>query len=308
MIKKVFLFVCCAGLLFLPVRAQELPLRLTQAMQQKRVNNYFEGASAFANDMLTAPGRFLELLPMYEQDSSALVREFTCELYALLYDQTANKQIQQVAMTRLGAALSDSIQDVRSTAAAALSEIPAGKFTDDVNYLIVKSFSVYGPLDGKQILLAGYLHLTELIGTLQQLTEDSTQDNRIRWNSCLVLARMGDELSLDFLLAIIQKRGINDRVVYNDFPSLIYTRQRKAFDYLIKELFSDEQKCHSPNPNSTREMVCGYRIMEMLAPVIKDFPLDITASGAINTKNYDSALGKARKWLKQHAEDYEIIM
>jgi hypothetical protein len=308
MAKKTFILICCSGLLSLSAWAQDLPQRLAQAMEQKRANNYFEGTRAFADDMVAAPDRLLELLPLYAQDSAALVREFTCELYALLHEKTADHQIKEVAIAYLGTALSDSVQNIRAISAAALREIPTGEFSDKIKQLIVESFSAYGLLDEEQVLLAGYLHLTELTGILQQFKNDPAQDNGVRWNCYLALARMGDEPSLNFILATLQKRGVNDRVVYNDFPGLIYTRQRKAFDYLIKELFSDEQKCHSPNPNIAREMVCGYRIMEMLAPVIKDFPLSVTAAGTINAKNYDNALEKARKWLKQHETDYEILM
>jgi hypothetical protein len=307
MVKKIFILICCFGL-SVPTWAQDLPQRLAQAMEQKRTNNYFAGTRAFADDMVAVPNRLMELLPLYEQDSIAPVREFTCELYAFLHKNTADNQIKQAAMVHLGTALSDSVQDVRAAAAAALNEISAGEFSDEIKQLIVRSLSAYGPLDEEQVLLAGYLHLTELTGILQQLKNNPTLDNGVRWRCYLALARIGDEPSLNFILAAIQKRGVNDRVVYNDFPDLIYTQQRKAFDYLIKELFSDEQKCHSPNPNIACEMVCGYRIMEILAPVIKDFPLSVTATGAINAKNYDNALEKARKWLKQHETDYEIIM
>ncbi|MDR3133415.1 MAG: hypothetical protein LBU42_05265 [Prevotellaceae bacterium] len=277
-------------------------------MEQKRANNYFEGTRTFADDMAATPNTLMELLSLYGQDSSALVREFTCELYAFLHEKTTDNQIKQAVIAHLGTALSDSIQDVRATAAAALNEIPAGEFSDKAKRLIIESFSAYGPLDDEQVLLAGYLHLTELTDILQQVKNDPGQDNGVRWRCYLALARMDDEPSLDFILAAVRKRGVNDRVVYNDFPGLVYTRQRKAFDYLIKELFSDEQKCHSPNPSIEREMVCGYRIMEMLAPVIKDFPLNVTAAGTVNTKNYDKALEKARKWLKQHETDYEILI
>jgi hypothetical protein len=308
MVKKIFILICCSGLLSLPAWAQDLSQRLAQAMEQKRANNYFEGTRAFADDMLAAPNKLMELLPIYGQDSSALVREFTCDLYAFLYEKTVDNEIKQAVIACLGTALSDSIQDVRAAAAAVLNEIPAGEFPDKAKQLIIESFSAYGPLDEEQVLLAGYLRLTELTDILQQVKNDPGQDNGVRWRCYLALARMGDESSLDFVLAAVRKRGVNDRVVYNDFPDLVYTRQRKAFDFLVKELFSDEQKCHSPNPSIDREMVCGYRIMEMLAPVIKDFPLSVTAAGTINTRNYENALEKARKWLKQHETNYEILM
>ena len=53
-------------------------------------------------------------------------------------------------------------------------------------------------------------------------------------------------------------------------------------------------------------MPCGYRIMEYLAPVIKDFPLKTDASGDVITKDYEHALMQVREWLKNKGEHYVI--
>jgi hypothetical protein len=47
-------------------------------------------------------------------------------------------------------------------------------------------------------------------------------------------------------------------------------------------------------------MICGYRMMEFLAPIIIDFPYGVTASGDLNTGDYESALLITRDWLKNN--------
>lgn len=306
MIKKLCSTALLLNVLSFPMQAQDLSQRLSQAMQQKQLGAYFNGVTPFMNDMAASPGEFVALLQAYGQDSLASVRDFTCELYAAIYEKTDSYPVKQTAVERLCAALSDSVRRVRSTAASALEGIPKDVFTGNAQQLIAASFSACGELDEEQVLLVGYLGRQELADTLQQLKNDPAQENRVRWCCYLALARMGDGEALDFVLAATQRQGVNDRTVYNYFPDLVYTRQRKAFNYLIRELHSSDKNCHSPNPNVDREMVCGYRIMEMLAPAVKDFPLKTRFSGSIDAKNYDKALDTVRKWFKQHETDYVI--
>jgi hypothetical protein len=79
-----------------------------------------------------------------------------------------------------------------------------------------------------------------------------------------------------------------------------------AYDYLITVLNDDTKNCMSPNPNSGAQIVCGYRVMEFLAPVIANFPLK-TYEGInqIKTDNYQAALETARAWFKENP-DYKI--
>jgi hypothetical protein len=304
---KVFFSIILLNTLSFSLQAQDLSQRLSQAMEQKRLNAYFNDTTPFMEDAITSPDELVELLQYYEKDSVVSVRNFTYELYAAIHARTTNGNVKQLIVERLCAALSDSIQRIRSTAAIALEDFPKDAFTETAKRLLIESFTVEGEPDEEQVLLAGYLGYQELADTLQKLKNNPEQGNRVRWCCYLALARMGDKAALDFILAATQRKGINDRVVYNYFPDLIYTRQREAFDYLIRELYSTDKNCHSPNPNVDREMVCGYRIMEMLAPVVQDFPLKRTTAGTIDTKNYDKALDTVRKWFEKNEIDYVIL-
>ena len=134
------------------------------------------------------------------------------------------------------------------------------------------------------------------------------QTDKVKWAAHLALARMGDNTEIAYCIRVVQSKQMNNAIVYNLVPSLIYTRQKAVFDYLITILNSDEKNCNSSNPDNDSRIVCGYRVMEFLAPVIKDFPLQtIPGINQIKTNNYDAALETARKWFKEKGEKYEIL-
>ncbi len=162
-------------------------------------------------------------------------------------------------------------------------------------------------LNEDQILACGYLQLKETMDTLRSFTNNRTAPRDIRIASYKALARMGDENALAFLLSQIERTGMNDDAVAILLPDLVYTQQRQAFDVIIAGLYDDTPRCTSSNPDNEVPILCGYRIMEMLAPLIKDFPLDAEASGDIKTKSYEKALKTLRKWFEKHKTDYVIL-
>ena len=158
-----------------------------------------------------------------------------------------------------------------------------------------------------QVLTAGYLQLRETMSTLQNIGNERTTPRTIRWAAYKALARMGDETALAFLISQVERNGMNDDVVAILVPDLIYTQQRQAFDVLIEALYDDTPLCLSSNPDNEVAILCGYRIMEMLAPVIKDFPLELEASGDIKTDSYERSLQELRRWFEQRRTTYEIL-
>jgi len=157
------------------------------------------------------------------------------------------------------------------------------------------------------ILSAGYLQLTETKRALRRIGNDRNASTNIRVAAHKALARMGDRRALNFLISNVEQAGMNDNVVAVLFPDLIYTQQRRAFDVIIDALFDDVPRCRSSNPNLNVAILCGFRIMEMLAPLIKDFPLEVHASGDIKTDCYREALEITRQWFREHRTSYVIL-
>jgi hypothetical protein len=98
---------------------------------------------------------------------------------------------------------------------------------------------------------------------------------------------------------------VNDEVVYQIYPDLVYTRQKEIVALLIGQLNSDVKNCESADAERPANIPCAYRVMEMLAPAIEGYPVKLDASGDIDAKDYTEALQKVRTWFKEHP-DYKI--
>ena len=123
-----------------------------------------------------------------------------------------------------------------------------------------------------------------------------------QWAAHLALARMGESTSMHFCLGQIKTEPVNDNVVYYLFPDLLYTRQEAAIQFMLDEILTDEKKCFSSNPDSEAKIICAYRIMELIAPVISNFPLQVTGYGELEIDDYDLALKTVRDWINSKPE------
>jgi hypothetical protein len=117
---------------------------------------------------------------------------------------------------------------------------------------------------------------------------------------------MDDAPALKDLMQRVSKLPVNDDVVYKLFPDLIYTRQKESIDYMIEALNSDVKTCFTADAEKEVEILCGYRIMEQLAPVIADYPFNLDESGDLQTDDYPSALLTVRNWFRTH-KNYTIL-
>ena len=137
---------------------------------------------------------------------------------------------------------------------------------------------------------------------------DKESDVETRWAMHLAMARLGEQRDIDFVVrraASIPYEYVEDlmRLI---IPELIYTRQKQAIDVCVKILQDDGCKCASGNPNVDAKILCGYRIMELLAHVVKGFPYAVSATGMIETDDYEGALRVVRKWFADNP-NYEVI-
>lgn len=186
-----------------------------------------------------------------------------------------------------------------------LTQFSKNDFNDQAKDSLQSLFKLRPTNIDKLIRIIGFLNITELQSDLVIMSQPGNS-KRDRWAALIALARMGEPYALNSLMDRVKKLPVNDDVVYEVFPDLIYTRQKEAFNYMIVALQNDEKQCESADPENAVAIPCGYRIMEQLAPVIKDFPLEVDASGDIKTKDYKKALTTARTWFKEKGETYEI--
>jgi len=141
----------------------------------------------------------------------------------------------------------------------------------------------------------------------QQFPNSRSFTKQERWATYKALARLGDKESLDYCLQRISSIPLNDQVVDVLYPDLIYIHKKEAFSLIIKALYNDEKLCSSTNPNSSQNMVCGYRLIELISPFIKNFPIKLLPSGDLDVKDYSKALKDVRDWFNNVKDSYEII-
>lgn len=153
------------------------------------------------------------------------------------------------------------------------------------------------------VLLAGFLGVGKDI--LYQKFIDGHTSSQLKWSLSLALARMGNTENVSYCMDKIRNIPIKDNFIDYVVSDLIYTRQRDLLDVCIKILYNDEKLCHSLNPDISESVLCGYRVLEMLAPVIDGIPVTVDSYGLSNFTNYEDQLLQVRLWFTNHA-DYKI--
>lgn len=200
-----------------------------------------------------------------------------------------------------------------------LSSIQANNRPDLVRQLSQQKAGDYSPQDKdllRQLIKADSLsHYDKLLRIAGQVgigeeklyeLSSSSADINIKTTAKLALARIGDQQILDNLMKNVKEVAVDDEFVYRVAPVLLYVRQPETIDYLFDLVLSNEANCTSPNPDTTTPMPCAYRLIEMLAPVVIDFPVSVGKSGDIQTDDYPAALSTVRQWIAKHQGDYEL--
>jgi hypothetical protein len=306
--KKTILYLSLLLLPVVPLNAQTLKQQVSHAMDQVRNGKYYNGSEEpFAKGIANEPGALMDAIIPYMSDSIARVRLQTLDLIYLASHKSPDQKLRQTAVKYLVYGCGDKESGNAYRAGQYLPKYPK----DDFNATAKDSLGAYikervSYLDNV-LKLAGYLSLTKCMPDIRNVLAFPKCSDKVKWAAHLALARMGDSTETAYCIRVVQSKQMNNAIVYNLVPGLIYTRQKAAFDYLITILNSDDKNCNSSNPDNDSRIVCGYRVMEVLAPVIKDFPLQtIPGVNQIKTNNYDAALETARKWFKDKGENYEI--
>jgi len=151
------------------------------------------------------------------------------------------------------------------------------------------------------VKLCGYVLSERALPYLEKLLQGTVPLTlKEKWAIRLAMARAGDEEQTNYILQKTSQIEPNDEIIYHLLPDLVYTRQRPIFDRIIEWLNDERKLCTSSNPDREEALVCGYRIMEILAPVIKDYPYKQDVTGELLADDYDRALLEIRAWFKKN--------
>ena len=242
---------------------------------------------------------------VYYNDSSSIVRAKIYLLNGKIGTSSKQDDIRKVTVNQLMLANRDN--DISNVGMLwdLLSQFGKGDFSLSARDTIRSTFKRRSPPLDKLLKLIGYLEIVELKEDIRPLTLPPF-NKKDRWAALLSLSRMGDEESTQSILKRSRRLAINDDVLYEIFPDLIYTRQPVLINYMVTVLNSNEKNCLSADTENEIPILCGYRVMEQLAPIIEQYPLKLEASGDIDMKDYSKALVEVRNWFHQRGDNFKI--
>ncbi|MGQ1945722.1 hypothetical protein ACT3CD_01305 [Geofilum sp. OHC36d9] len=185
-----------------------------------------------------------------------------------------------------------------------LQSFSRSDYTDDAKFFINKLLNKKRlPHRKRLIMLAGYVGAGKEI--LQRQLLQQNLSSKERWYIHLALARLGVQQSIDFCSQTFDSLPLDNNLVEYVMPDIIYTRQKALLDLCIEHLNSDQLACMTADPDNEKPVLCGYRILELLAPVIESFPIGVSAIGGLDTPDYRAALLTARQWFFEN-QDFHV--
>lgn len=292
---------------FITANAQDMNKVVFETLEDIRNNRQSNNIMILDKWLVSNPKETIDAFSKYLSDSSDAVQQFSLSYIGRAGYLSKSNADRKRAVELLLTSYNDESSLVRNEVGRKL------KYFKKVDYTDAAAGTLASYLKGKKyiskqlILLAGYINPSGTDILLRDIQTDSLFKKReIQWACRLALSRVGDLNSINYCINLAKKNGLNDRVVYELVPDLIYTHSKDIYDYLVTLLNSNEKSCGSSNPDSNEKIVCGYRLMEMLAPVINNYPLEVTASGDIKTKDYEAALTQVRKWFEDKKGNYTI--
>lgn len=247
----------------------------------------------------------LEAITPYLTDTLQDVRAKALSLVNLAGNNARQGSMRELAVQKLIMGIKDKSSGNAGSSLEYLSNFLQDDFNAIAKDSIRKLFKQKTLHYDKLIKIIGFLDLKDLAETIRPLSSQGNP-HQLRWAALLALTRLQDATARQELMNRVRKLPVNDDVVYEIFPDLIYTRDREAINYMVELIHSDGKFCISPDAEREIPIPCGYRIMEQLAPVIKDYPLQIDESGDLKTEDYLAALASVRYWFTKH-KDYSIL-
>ncbi len=248
----------------------------------------------------------LDVLKEYYHDSVDNVKLAAARLTFQCAYQSDNKRVRHTGVEYLTFLGKSKSQSVGNYALRHLTSFGPDDFSNEAKYilrdLVNKQHNNYQLV----LKLTGLANMQEMLPLYKaKLVHDTLLTRDDRWVLHTTMARLGDTTEANYVLLRAKKINMNNDFVYHFMPDLIYTRQKKVFDYLVKQLQSNEKNCTSSHPDYPGQIICGYRIMEAMAPAVKNFPYNVLASGDLDADDYEKALADVREWFKNNP-DYEI--
>ena len=244
----------------------------------------------------------LPALATYQNDTLAAVRSRAYNITKRIGQRSRNPAVRQTATAQLTWGIADPDAGLSGNNSDALTGFRQTDFSAATQTQLMNYLQPGTPHLDRVAMLAGFVSGESAPAALQSLLTAKVSATT-RWAIRLALARTGDEAAINYVLDKLNAAPVNDALVYDIVPGLVYTRQPAIFRYLETLVMSDEPNCQSADPDSQQRIRCGYRVMEALAPALTDFPVAVDAYGELLTDDYEQSLREVRAWLRER-KDY----
>ena len=234
----------------------------------------------------------------YCRDSLQKIRYGAYYLFYRTGSKSSDREYKTEAVHHLLAGCKDEAISLRGNCAKWLTVFYKDDFNAEAHTQLFQLLRQGTAHYDKLLLLAGYVQPPGIKDSIQTQLLQRKLPSKIKWAAYLALARCGDSEAISYIQEKAASLQVNDSYMYVLLPDLIYTRQKALFDKLIAILMSNEKNCRSADPDNEVPILCGYRVMEALAPVIKDFPIPTDQDGDIVSDDYRLALKKCREYFR----------
>lgn len=239
----------------------------------------------------------------YLHDKNSNVRFYVFRTIHKIGQNTNSLDIRKKCTQLLAIGLSDEDSGIVGKVINYLNEYPEETFLESTLSSIETIVRSKTPHYDKLILLAGKLNLMNLKDDFElMILESHRHSKKELWAVNLALAKMGDEEREKYVIKKVSSLPINDALISHVFPDLIYLKSEKSLNLMLKVVLSDSKDCSSVMPDSDEKLICAFRIIEMLAPVLPEMPVVVDEFGEIETNNPDGLLEKVRQWIQSERE------
>jgi len=280
---------------------------IEQIIQSARKGEVFNGniENIYKSENET---KVLKLLKPYCTDVTQQVRIQSINIIATVGKKSKNidTRIQAVDILSQACLSKDKLTIFNSV--SQLKYFKKEDFSEQAKKTISNIIQNTPPYYNDFVLLAGFLQLNNLKDFFKKQILNEKLKFSTMWKIDIALARMNDYDAIATAIALIKLNNskIDDNFIYDIVPDLIYTRSKVIYSQILIEILnSNEKNCMPANPNSTEKILCAYRVMEYLAPVIENYPYKLSVSGDLETENYDKALENIRNWFANNPQ-YKI--
>ncbi len=291
---KLFHFI----LLPLSLQAQTLP----QFMEEVREGSY---AAVPQSIWQQEKQELLQELLHYLQDTNQSVR---LRAYGIARQAGLNSddpELRQEVVARLIAGSGDSDRSISVRNTSGLKNFLQQDFTTASANQLLTYLNTTTNLE-ELLLVIGFVQPENAIASIRPLIGQLRgMDRMAAW---LALSRLGEEDAIQYVMERVARQPVNDDLVYEIVPYLVYTRRQEAFQFLNRIIQSNEPTCLSADADSEENILCGYRVLEYIAPVMIDFPLPLDEFGELEIDDYEVGLDMVREWMAGQDGDYELVM